>query len=119
MLDNFLLPIAMLNAIAAFYNGIGATRAFDRFVKRLHDNDNLRWKALGSPAGYFWRPRYSLREWIHAIPARDRLWSGIVFSRRQFDFVDDDLPRIRRSALRFIVLCMVNAVIIILAAATD
>ena len=116
MIVELLLPIAVLSSIAAIYHWIAAARAFDRLVKRMHDSDNLRWKALGSPVGFFWRPRYSLREWTSAISGRNRLVSEILFSRRQFESVDDDLPRFRRLGVRFVALCIINVCIIVIAA---
>lgn len=115
MIVNLLLPIAIISSIAAIYHWIAAAWAFDRLVKRMHESDNLRWKALGTPVGFFWRPRFSLREWTNAIPARNRLVSEILFSRRPFDPADDDLTRFRSLGIRFMVLCLVNACIILLA----
>src|SRR5687767_11620254 len=79
---DLLLLLAILSSAASIYHWIAAARAFDRLVKRMHDSNNEIWRRLDSPAGFFWRPRYSLREWMRAVPARNRLASDILFSRR-------------------------------------
>lgn len=75
--------IAMLFAGVFFAAIIIVMRRADSAIKDLYSTDRERWRELGSPTGYFWRPK-ERGPFFRSIGARDEIGYLAAFSPNEF-----------------------------------
>lgn len=70
--ESLLMPVSLVLSLTLGWIGIRRLRRFDAALRHLYETDHERWKKLGGPTGFFWRPNEKV-PFFRSIYARDAL----------------------------------------------